>query len=97
MKSNIRLYYSRDKANPKQMYFLRLALKKATLPFDEAGWTNAPEEEKKAVNFLLLTYSKQLINQQKTIESLETPVLTWVNPDSTLDIRVGYEDILKEI
>lgn len=97
MKTNLKLYYSKDTADPKKIYLLRVALKKASRAVEILAWTAAPEEEKKAVNFLLLTFMNQLMKQQKTVLDLSEPILTWENPDSSRDIRIGYEDILKEL
>jgi hypothetical protein len=94
MKENIKLVYSLDKANPVEIYRLKVALKKAGLRAEYMQWHNAEQEEQKAVAHLLLTYKNQLLAQQKTIDSLSTPLLTWTNIDGTLDIRVGYESIL---
>jgi hypothetical protein len=60
-------------------------------------WYDAAEQEQKAIAFLLLTYNKQLVAQQKTISDLIDPVMTWVNTDGSLDIRVGFEDIREVI
>lgn len=97
MKTNIKLYYSRDKADPKKIFNLKVLLKKSALKVDVMAWTCAPQEEVQAVNYLLLTYMSQLIKQQVTIEDLSVPILTWDNPDSSREIRIGYEEIIKEL
>lgn len=97
MKENVKLFYSLDKVDPAQIYRLKLAIKKAGLRAEYLQWHNAEQEEQKTVAYLLLTYRGQLLLQQTTIENLGTPVMTWTNPDGTLDIRVGYESILGEL
>lgn len=97
MKTNIKLYYSKDKADPKKIFNLKVLLKKSALKIDVMAWTAAPEEESKAVSYLLLTFMNQLMKQQKTVEDLSIPVLTWENPDSSREIRIGYEEIIKEL
>ena len=97
MKENIKLYYSVYKTDTLNFYKLKLDLRKAKLPFELMTWYDAAEQEQKAIAFLLLTYNKQLVAQQKTISDLIDPVMTWVNTDGSLDIRVGFEDIREVI
>jgi hypothetical protein len=97
MKENIKLYYSVYKTDTLNFYKLKLDLRKAKLPFELMTWYDAAEQEQKAIAFLLLTYNKQLVAQQKTISDLIDPVMTWVNADGSLDIRVGFEDIREVI
>lgn len=97
MKTDLKLFYSVDKADPKKIYLLKVAIRKAGNKVQFFPWLDDPEGEQKNVTFLLFTFRTQLADQGKTIVDLGTPVLTWANPDGSIDLRVGYEDITKEL
>lgn len=97
MKSTLKVYFSTVNTDPKEIYKLKLAVRKTTHYVEFLHWDGDPVTEKQVIAHLLMTYQKQLVAQSKTIENFTTPVMTWANPDGSLDIRVGVKDILEAL
>lgn len=94
MKNN-RLYFSSTKTHPKVVFDLQTFFARKKIPVEYVRYFNDHEGEKSMVNWLAATYLDELVKQQKSIKSLETPVFTCVDDNNNTILAIGPEAIKK--